>query len=315
MSNEYINLVIPSKPEIISSEGNSATFAIEGLYPGYGNTLGSSLRRMLLSSIPGIAITKIKIKGVPHEFSVIDGIKEDVLQIILNMKNIKIKSNTESFPQSIKLVKKGKGKITASDFEVPSQVEIVNKDLHICEITDEKTELNIEAEVNRGIGFKPRDEELKENKEVGVIVVDSVFSPVKRSSYEVKNMRVGERTDFNKLEIFIQTDGTLTPEEALEKSIKTMISQFQAMIGFQTDDKKRLESIEDDSKKETGSITIEELNFNTSILSLLKKNNINTLEDLLSIGLSGLKEMQGVGDKSVDEVVTKLEERGVVLKN
>ncbi len=309
---EYITIAIPSKPEMLHETEMEGTYEISGLYPGYGNTLGNALRRMLLSSIPGAAITTIRVQGAPHEFSTIDGVQPDVLTIIINMKNIRVRANTDVFPQTITLKKKGKGVITANDFEAPSQLEIMNKDLVIAEITDDRGELHIEADVHTGIGFRPR-EELGEDASIGSIVVDAIFSPVKRSSYEVQNMRVGDRTDFNRLSIFIETDGTITPREALEKAIRTMISQFEAMLSFQADtgEKKMQKEVEDSMRV----IDIKDLELSASVVTILERNNIKTVMDILKKGVIGIRDIPGIGSKAVEEIKSRLEDKGIVLKD
>lgn len=311
---EYINIAIPSKPEMINETDMEGTYEISSLYPGYGNTLGNALRRMLLSSIPGAAITSIRIQGVSHEFSTIDGVKEDVLTMVVNMKNIRVRANTDVFPQTMTLKKKGKGKVTAADFETPTQLEIINKDLVIAEITDAKTELSIEADVHKGIGFRPR-EDLMEDSQVGAIVVDAVFSPVKRSSYEVFNMRVGDRTDFNRLTIFIETDGTITPRQALEKALRTIIAQFEAMLGFQVSNNKKMKEMEEEVEKSMKTITTHDLELSALVVGALEKNEVRTVMDILKKGVSGIREIPGIGTKAVEEIMTRLEERGIVLKD
>lgn len=311
---EYINIAVPSKPEIINETDTEGTYEISSLYPGYGNTLGNALRRMLLSSIPGSAVTTIRIHGVPHEFSALEGVKQDALTVVVNMKNIRIKANTEMFPQQIRLKKKGAGVVAAGDFEVPSQIEIINKDLVIAEITDDKTELQIEADVHKGIGFRPR-EDFSEDSAVGSIVVDAIFSPVKRSSYEVENMRVGGRTDFNRLSLFIETDGTITPRDALDKALRTMVSQFEAMLGFQSDNKEKMKEIEDEAHKNIQMMTVGDLGLSASVSGALEKNNVTTVIDVLQKGVVGIREMPGIGTKAVEEITGRLEERGIVLKD
>lgn len=310
---ENLNIIVASKPQVVSEEGNEGLYEISGLYPGYGSTLGNALRRMLLSSIPGNAITSIRIKGVPHEFSTISGIKEDVLNMVINMKNIKIKAHTEQYPQTITLKKKGKGKITAGDFETPSQVEIANKDLVIAEITDDKTSIEVEADVSSGIGFRPREDIV--DAPVGSIVIDAVFSPVKRSSYEVHNMRVGNRTDFNSLKIFVETDGTITPRNALDTAIKTMIIQLEAMVSFQKDDDKKMKKMEKEVAEEVNSIKIEDLGLSATIVSNLERAGVKNVMDLLKKGITDTKDIQGIGEKAFSEISASLEERGLILKD
>ncbi|MDE0243532.1 MAG: DNA-directed RNA polymerase subunit alpha [Candidatus Kaiserbacteria bacterium] len=309
---EYINIAVPSKPEMISEEGDRGTYEISNLYPGYGNTLGNALRRMLLSSIPGTAVTAVRIKNVPHEFSVIDGVKEDALTVVVNMKNIRVRANTEVFPQTITLKKSGVGPVTAGDFETPSQIEIVNKDLVIAEITDGKTELSIEADVLQGIGFRPR-EDLASSDAVDSIFVDAMFSPVRRSAYEVHNMRVGDRTDFNRLVVSIETDGTVTPRQALDKVVRTMIAQFEAMTGFQEEGKEKKVAEEGASGSDT--ITIDDLGLSAGVVSILEKNEIRTVMDILKRGIVGIRDLPGIGDKAMEEIVTSLESRGISFKD
>jgi DNA-directed RNA polymerase subunit alpha len=207
-------IAIPSKPKIVSEENFKGIYEIDGLYPGYGHTLGNSLRRIILSSLPGTAITEVKISGVGHEFSTIEGVKEDVISIILNLKKLRISmKNNEAM--KIDLHIKGPKKVTAADIEVPSQVEIVNKDQYLFEVTT-KTDVHIEIKVENGIGFVPKEVLQKEKVEVGTIALDAIFTPIRRVNYESENMRVGDRTDYNRLRLTIETDGTITPREALE---------------------------------------------------------------------------------------------------
>ena len=310
---EYINIAIPSKPEMVSETDTEGVYEISGLYPGYGNTLGNALRRMLLSSIPGAAITTIRIRDVPHEFSTITGVQPDVLTIIMNMKNIRVRAHTDVFPQTIRLKKTGVGVITAGDFETPTQIEVINKDLVIAEITDKKAEIDIEADVYRGVGFRPR-EELSENPAVGSIVVDATFSPVKRSSYEVQSMRVGDRTDFNRLSISIETDGTITPREALERALRAMIAQFEAMLGFQSDNDERMKEMEREAEENMKTIKIEDIELSAGVVSILEKNNIKTVTDILKKGVIGIRDIPGIGSKTVEEIKDRLERKGVVLR-
>lgn len=310
-----INIAVPSKPETVSETETEGTYEISSLYPGYGNTLGNALRRMLLSSIPGSAITTIRIQGVPHEFSALDGVKQDALTVVVNMKNIRVRTNTDSFPQKISLKKKGVGAVVAGDFEAPSQIEIVNKDLLVAEISDDKTELEIEADVHRGIGFRPR-EDFSEDSVVGSIVVDAIFSPVKRSSYEVENMRVGDRTDFDRLTLFIETDGTITPRQALDKALRTMISQFEAMSsGFQSQRDVQAEVGRDGEHEDMKVVSVADLGLSAAIFNLLEKHNIRTVKDVLTKGVVGIRDIPGIGEKAVDEIVSCLERRGVTFKD
>ena len=225
-----LNIILPSKLSIVSEVGTKGVYEIDGLYPGYGHTLGNSLRRIILSSLTGAAITSIKIDGVDHEFSVMDGVKEDVITILLHLKQVRFRLNTDE-PQTVRLHVKGPKQITAGDIEVTGQVEILNSDLYIAEITGKNT-LSIEMTIEKGLGFIPKEVHQKSKNEVGIISLDAIFTPIRRVAYEVENMRVGDKTNHNRLRMTIETDGTLLPREALEKAITIMVEQLQSIVGF-----------------------------------------------------------------------------------
>jgi len=215
------NVALPSKPRIVKEDEFTGVYEVDGLYPGYGHTLGNSLRRIILSSLPGAAITTVKIEGAPHEFDTLPGIKEDIITILLNLKKVRIRLLSDE-PQTLTLSVKGEKDATADDITAPGQVEILNRDQHIAELTDKKADLSIELTVERGLGYVPRDVLAKDKVDIGVIALDAIFTPIRRVNYEVENMRVGDRTDFNRLRLFIETDGTLLPKEALEKAIEIL---------------------------------------------------------------------------------------------
>ncbi|MCJ7786617.1 DNA-directed RNA polymerase subunit alpha [Patescibacteria group bacterium] len=216
---------LPLQPKIIEKKGNKAIFQIEGLYPGYGVTIGNSLRRVLLSSLPGAAVTRMKITGIQHEFSTIPGVLEDVIEIILNLKQLRFKLFT-SESQKARLKVKGEREVKASDFELPSQVEIVNKTAHIATLTSKKAELEMEIQIEKGLGYQPRESRENEKLEIGEISLDAIFTPVKRISYKIENMRVGKRTDFDRLNLEVETDGQLTPEEAFSQASEILVKHF-----------------------------------------------------------------------------------------
>ncbi|MEX0934843.1 MAG: DNA-directed RNA polymerase subunit alpha [Candidatus Paceibacterota bacterium] len=315
------NIVLPSKPKIVSEDGNSARFEIDGFYPGYGHTIGNSLRRIILSSLPGAAITSIKVDGVNHEFSTIEGVKEDVITILLNLKKIRIKMETDE-PQMLKLSAKGKTEVTAGDIEVTGQVEIVNPDLHIADITNSKTDIHIELMVERGLGYVPKEVHQKEKVDIGTIALDAIFSPIRRVNYEVEKMRVGDRTDFNRLSIFIETDGTITPKEVLEQSIVLMIKQLKAIVGFQEEEEEVEEEVEEteDGEEDEGhdaeilKTRIESLGLPTRTENALIGANIRTVGGLVRKSASDLLNVEGIGKKGVDEIVETLDERDISLK-
>lgn len=219
---------LPNPPKLVKKEGNKAVFEIEGLYPGYGATIGNSLRRVLLSSLQGSAVTQMKIKGVSHEFSTIPGVEEDVITLMLNLKALRFRVFSDE-PQTARTRVKGERKILSSDFELPSQVELINDDCHIATLTAKSSELDMEITIEKGIGYSPREGRKKEKMEIGVVPLDAIFTPVQRVSFKVENMRVGERTDFDKLFLEIETDGTLTPETALSQSSEILVKHFSLL--------------------------------------------------------------------------------------
>jgi len=221
-------IVLPSKPKIVSEVEFSGSYEIDGLYPGYGHTLGNSLRRIILSSLPGSSVTAVKITGVAHEFSVIPHVKEDVITILLNLKKIRL-NVVSNEPQILSLKVKGVKEVTAGNIKLSGGVEVLNPELVIANLTDKNADLDMEITVEKGLGFVSKEVLQKNRVDIGQITLDAIFTPIRRVSYEVENMRVGDRTDFNRLKIFIETDGTITPKEALEKSIETMINQLKAI--------------------------------------------------------------------------------------
>lgn len=223
------SITLPKQPKIIERDGNRAVIEISELYPGYGPTVGNALRRSLYSSLEGAAITSVKFEGVPHEFSTIDGVLEDVLEVVLNLKEVRLILHSEE-SQILKLKVKGKKEVTAKDIETPSQVEIVSPDIHIATLTTASATLNAEMHVEHGLGYVSVVEEEKEKKEIGVIKVDAAFSPVQKVNFNVENMRVGDRTDYNRLLIDITTDGTITPDEAYEKAAQKLVDHFVALV-------------------------------------------------------------------------------------
>src|ERR1035437_3670877 len=241
------DVVLPSKPKVIREDAMSGVYEIDGLYPGYGHTLGNSLRRIILSSLPGAAVTKVKIGGIEHEFSAIDGVKEDIITILLNLKKLRIRLDSDE-PVIITLKAKGVKDVSAKDIDVPGQAEILNPDLHIATLTDKSSALDIEMTVEKGLGYVSKEVLQKERVEIGAITLDAAFTPIRKANYEVENMRVGDRTDFNRVRFTIETDGTISPRAALEKSITLMIHQLKAIVVF-----KEEEVVEASSASETGS--------------------------------------------------------------
>ncbi len=232
------NILFPKPPKIIKKDTDRAIFEIENCYPGYGMTLGNAFRRVLLSSLPGTAITAVRIKGVDHEFSTIPHVLEDAIQIILNLKQIRFKLHSEE-PVTLTLKIKGEKEVKASDIKLTSDVEIVNKNTHIATLTDKKAELEMEIEVDSGLGYVTAEQRKKEKLPVGYIAIDAVYSPLKRANYEVENMRVGDRTDFNRLKIDIETDGSIAPEEAFQKAARILVDHFSVFVEKEKAEKER----------------------------------------------------------------------------
>jgi len=244
-----LSIILPDKPKLISEEKNKATFEIDPLYPGYGVTIGNSLRRVLLSSMEGASATKVKIEGVAHEFSTIEGVLEDVVDILLNIKRVRFKLlNPE--PVKVTLNVKGEKEVKAKDLKLPTGVEVVNPDQLIATLTDKKSQLNMEIEIEKGIGYMPVEQRQKEKLSVGEIAIDAIFTPIKKVSHKVENIRVGQRTDFNKLILNIETDGSITPQEALNRAAEILVNQFKVIAGTEIEEGEK-ETIKEVKKKKT----------------------------------------------------------------
>ncbi len=320
-----LNILLPSKLSIVSETDTKGVYEIDGLYPGYGHTLGNSLRRIILSSLPGAAITSLKIDGADHEFSVLDGVKEDVITILLHLKQVRFRLSTDE-QQIVKLSIKGPKEVKAGDIEAGGQVEVLNKDLHIAEVTG-KNNFSIEMIVEKGLGFVPKDLHQKEKNEVGKIAVDAIFTPIRRVSYEVENMRVGDKTNHNRLRMTIETDGTLSPHEALEKAITTMVEQLQAIVGFTVSSRVNMAQMADDPKEErkesissSSEITdilktrIDTLDLSTRTLNALTGANIRTIGGVARKKKEDLLEIEGIGEKGIQEIKKVLGNFGITLK-
>lgn len=249
---EYAHLSESVKIKKVSETGNSGIFEIEGLYVGYGLTIGNALRRVLLSSLPGAAITQVKIKGIKHEFSTIPNVKEDVVEILMNLKNVRFKYYAEE-PQMLVIKVKGEKKITAKDIEKNALVEVINSDCHIMTLTSKNAEIEMELTVEKGLGYVPAEARKTEKLPIGVIAIDAIFTPVTAVNFIVENMRVGERTDYNKIRISIDTDGSISPSSALRKASKILIDHFVKISEVEVaETEKEIEKIEEKKeKKET----------------------------------------------------------------
>lgn len=317
------NITLPSKPKVLAEDGFKGTYEIEALYPGYGHTLGNSLRRIILSSLLGSAITAVKIEGAQHEFATLDGVKEDVITVLLNLKKISFKLTTTE-PQTVTLEIKGSKIVTAGDIKVSGQVEILNPELHIATITDKNTSLIMEMVVEKGFGYVAKEIHQKEKVEIGTIALDAIFTPIRRVNYEVDNMRVGDRTDYNRLKITIETDGTITPRRALESSIEIMINQLKAVIGFvehkEIEETTKEIASESPTKKDTLDsellkTRIENLDLSTRTTNALAGANVRTVGGLARKTEEDLLEIDGLGDKGIQEIKRALSVHSITLKD
>lgn len=305
----------PALANITDHGPTSATFVIEPLHTGYGMTLGNSLRRVLLSSIGGAAVTGFRISGVSHEFTTVKGVKEDVVAIMLNLKKIRFKVYSDD-SQTLSLSKKGKGVIKAKDLQLNADVEVVNPDQVICTVDDDKAGFNLEIQVETGRGYRPLEEQAVTRKQSDMILLDALFTPVLRVRYKVENTRVGQITNLDKLLVTVDTDGSLTPREAFEEAAAILINQYTALAG-QT----RVESASPLTAGDSGDqlsvdgeepaelmTSIEDLNLTARTTNALVNNDIHTIKDLLSLSEAELRDLKGFGNKALEEVKDKMAE-------
>ncbi|OGG60003.1 DNA-directed RNA polymerase subunit alpha [Candidatus Kaiserbacteria bacterium RIFCSPHIGHO2_01_FULL_56_24] len=317
------HIALPSKPRVVSEAERSGTYEIDGLYPGYGYTLGNSLRRIILSSLPGAAVTSVKIPGVSHEFSTIEGVKEDVVTMLLNIRKMRLQLLSDE-PQTITLSVKGPKAVTAADLKLPGQAEILNPEQHIADITGKVT-LELEIRAERGLGYVPKEVHQKERVDIGTIALDAIFSPIRRVNYEVENMRVGDRTDFNRLRILIETDGTITPREALEKSIETMIHQLRSIVGFKEEEVAEEAAMEesdsgmrrDDKSADSEMLKtrITEMKLPQRVEMALDNASIRTVGGLVRKREDDLLAIEGLGQKGLQDIKRALSNLGLTLRS
>lgn len=305
----------PTLSSVKDHDEQTATFVVEPLQSGYGMTLGNSLRRVLLSSIGGASVTGFRVEGISHEFTTIPGIKEDVVAIMLNLKQIRFKVYSDE-PQVLSLSKKGKGIVRAKDLTLNADTEVVNPDQPICTIDDPKTSLNIEIMVETGRGYRELDERGADRKISDMIALDALFTPVLRVRYKVENTRVGQITDLDKLLLTITTDGSITPRDAFEEAAAILVSQYSALagqtrvesVGTLTDSSEANETGEDSEEPAELMTSIEDLNLSARTTNALVNNDIHTIKDLLSLSEAELRDLKGFGNRALDEVKEKMAE-------
>jgi DNA-directed RNA polymerase subunit alpha len=297
----------PALAAINENGDTSAEFVIEPLHAGYGNTLGNSLRRVLLSSIEGAAIVAFRIEGATHEFTTVEGIKEDVVDIMLNLKNVRLKVHTDQ-PIELRLEKKGAGVITAGDIKTTADVEIVNSEQVICTVDDPKKSVVIDLVAEAGRGYRTIEESSETRLHSDMIALDAVFSPVLRVRYKVDNTRVGQETNLDKLLITVDTDGSVSPREAFEEAAAILVNQYTALAGSTTVEAAPALGQQNDEEGSELNTPIEELNLTARTANALINNDIRTVHDLVTLSEQDLRELKGFGSKALDEVKDKLAE-------
>ncbi|EFI41391.1 MULTISPECIES: DNA-directed RNA polymerase subunit alpha [Peptoniphilus] len=306
------------KPSIekleLDESGVYGKFVVEPLESGYGITIGNSLRRVLLSSLPGAAISFINIRGVEHEFATIPGVLEDVPQIILNIKGIVLKTN-EDEPVKVIIEKKGEGEILASDIQTGGDVEIINLDHHIATL-NEDADVYIELTIERGRGYEPSELKKDEITEIGVIPIDSNYTPIKKVNWKVENTRVGNRTDYDRLILEVTTDGSMKADEATSLAAKILTEHLNLFIGLteHVNNVNIMVEKEEDQKEKVLEMTVEELDLSVRSFNCLKRANINTVEELTQKSEDDMMKVRNLGKKSLEEVENKLAELGLGLR-
>ncbi len=297
----------PLLAAINESSNTSAEFVIEPLHAGYGNTLGNSLRRVLLSSIKGAAIVAFRIEGATHEFTTVAGVKEDVVDIMLNLKNVRLKVHTDE-PVELRLEKKGAGVVTAGDIKTTADVEIINPDQVIATIDDPKKSVVIDLVAESGRGYRTIEDSGSSRLHSDMIALDAVFSPVLRVRYKVDSTRVGQETNLDKLLITIDTDGAISPKEAFEEAAAILVNQYTALAGSTSVESAPALGHNDDDEASELNTPIEELNLTARTANALVNNDIRTVHDLVTLSEQDLRELKGFGSKALDEVKDKLAE-------
>ncbi len=297
----------PLLANVNEHSATSAEFVIEPLHAGYGNTLGNSLRRVLLSSIEGAAIVAFRIDGATHEFTTVPGVQEDVVDIMLNLKNVCLKVHTDQ-PVELRLEKKGAGPVTAGDIKTTADVEVINPDQVICTIDDPKKSVIIDLVVEAGRGYRTIEDASESRLHSDMIALDAIFGPVRRTRYKVDNTRVGQETNLDKLLLTIETDGSISPREAFEEAAAILVNQYTALAGSTTVEAAPALGQETEDEVSELNTSIEELNLTARTANALINNDIRTVHDLVTLSEQDLRELKGFGSKALDEVKDKLAE-------
>lgn len=321
-------ILTPPPPSIhVIHEGREATFQVDGLYPGYGITLGTALRRVLLSSLPGAAVTRVKIEGAEHEFSTIPGVKEDVMTILLRMKQLRFRLHSGD-SQTARLEGKEEKEFYARDIKTPTGVEVVNPDLFLATLTKKGASLHIEMQVETGVGYVPREKRNPEKMEVGAIALDAIFTPVRKVNFEVEDMRVGTETNYNRLRVTIETDGSVTPQEAWHSAIAILQNQFAALLALPMEGEGQsaltLHPFTFQKKSETPSprlseeeylkMRVADIGVSSRTVRVLEAAGIKTVGGLVRKSPDDLRSLDGIGDKALQEIRRILGTMGLSLK-
>ena len=308
------------KPRRLDYEKDSLSetygkFYAEPFERGYGATIGNSLRRILLSSIPGAAVTAVKFEGVSHEFSTIEGCKEDVVEIILNLKGLKIRLHNPEGQKKVSLKVKGERRVTAADLQVDSEVEVINPDLHVATLTDEDASLSLEVEVNQGRGYAPAERNKREDMPIGLVPVDSLFSPVTKVDFSVEATRVGQMTDYDRLIVEVWTDGRVKPEDALANAAKLLKDLMYVFINFEDQPEEKEEEVDEEKEriKELLKQSVEEMELSVRSSNCLQNANIRTIGDLVAKQESEMLKYRNFGRKSINEIKEVLMDMGLQL--
>ena len=297
----------PSLAKVDDHSKTSATFVVEPLHTGYGMTLGNSLRRVLLSSIEGAAIVAFRVEGATHEFTTIKGVVEDVVDIMLNLKNVRVRAHNDRAVE-LRLEKKGAGVVTAADIKLSDDIEVVNPEAVICTIDDPKASVVMDIVVETGRGYRTIEESGAQRLHSDMIALDAIFSPVLRVRYKVENTRVGQTTDLDKLLLTIDTDGSMSPREAFEEAAAILINQYTALAGSTRVESAPTPGVRDESSDAELMTPIEDLNLTARTTNALINNDIRTINDLVTLSETDLRELKGFGSKALDEVKEKLAE-------
>ncbi len=296
------------KINTIKEEGNVGVYSYEPLPTGFGHTLANALRRVLLSSIKGAAVTQVKINGASHQFTTLPGVKEDIVEITLNLKKLRFKSHSDD-PVVVTINKKGAGKVTAKDIELTSDIEIMNKDQHIATLSDSKSKIDMELVIEQGIGYSPMED--RQTSKVGVIILDALFSPIVSANYDIEPTRFGGRTDLDKITFTIETDGSISPKDAIKEASKILKEYYMDFQEWKAEaPEKEIKEKTKPGNKLSEDFSVEELPLQTRTINALKKSKINTLHELAKKTNEELEDIKNIGEKSLQEIKDLLDKEG-----